>query len=390
MFPNHAGFYHAGSKYTWECNTHGFFTFKIYVGAYLRPLSPYTDDTITQMKLFSRLTLSLAILLISAVCGGNAFAQDGSTAYNYLNVTQSSRIYALGGVNITAVEDELSVTDQNPALLGPEMSNQILVDYMRYMGGSNFAGVRYAHSATERGAWSAGIRYFGYGKMTEADEFGNITGSFSPKDVNFSGSFSYDITDRLRGGIALKMLYNSYEAYSAFAIGVDLGINYYNPDSEWSASAVVANLGGQLKRFNETHDRLPIDIRLGVAKMFSNIPIRFSVTAWNLTKWHLPYYKTGDGTQPLEEKDSFMSNLFRHLVFGVDFIPNERFYVALGYNYKTRTDMSTYQRSFFSGFSLGAGMNLRRFSFGLAFAQPHSGATTLMLNLNMNLNELLN
>lgn len=332
--------------------------------------------------------------VLAIVCAGSAAqhanAQDGSTAYNYLNITQSSRIYALGGVNITAVEDELSVTDQNPALLGPEMSGQILIDYMRYMGGSNFAGIRYAHSATERGAWSAGIRYFGYGNLTASDEFGNITGTFSPKDVNFSGAFSYDITDRLRGGITLKMLYSSYEAYSALAVGVDLGINYYDPDRELSLSAVVANLGGQLKRFNETHDRLPVDVRLGIAKMFSTIPIRFSITAWNLTKWHLPYWKTGDGTAPMERKDAFMSNLFRHLVFGVDFIPNERFYVALGYNYKTRTDMSTYQRSLLSGFSLGAGMNMRRFNVGIAFAQPHSGATTLMLNMNLNIFELLN
>lgn len=340
--------------------------------------------------LFKSRYIVVTLCCIAACFGGRIVAQDGSTAYNYLNITQSSRIYALGGVNITAVEDELSVADQNPALLGPEMSNQVLLDYMRYMGGSNFAGVRYAHSATERGAWSAGIRYFGYGNLTAADEFGNITGTFSPKDVNFSGAFSYDITSRLRGGIALKFLYSSYEAYSAFALGVDLGVNYYDPDHEVSLSAVVANLGGQFKRFNDTHDRLPIDVRLGISKMFAAVPIRFSITAWNLTKWHLPYWKNGDGTSIPEKQDSFMSNLFRHLVFGVDFVPNDRFYVALGYNYKTRTDMSTYQRSFLSGFSLGAGMNLRRFSFGLAFAQPHSGATTLMLNLNLNINELLN
>ena len=334
--------------------------------------------------------IAFLLCYLCYLCNSYMMAQDGSAAYNYLNVTQSSRIYALGGVNITAVEDELSVSDQNPALLGPEMSNQVLVDYMRYMGGSNFAGARYAHSATERGAWSAGIRYFGYGNLTAADEFGNITGTFSPMDVNFSGAFSYDITNRLRGGIALKMLYSSYEAYSAFAIGVDLGINYYDPDHDVSLSAVVANLGGQLKRFNDSHDRLPIDVRLGVSKMFSGVPVRFSITAWNLTKWHLPYWTTGDGTTTMEKKDKFASNLFRHLVFGVDFIPNDRFYVALGYNYKTRTDMSTYQRNFLSGFSIGAGMNVRRFSFGLAFAQPHSGATTLMLNLNLNINELLN
>ena len=330
--------------------------------------------------------------LAIATSQAHAIAQDGSTAYNYLNITSSARIYGLGGVNITAVEDELGVTDQNPALLGPEMSNQILLDYMHYMGGSNFAGVRYARAIGERGAWSAGVRYFGYGSIKATDEFGNINGTFSPTDVNFNGSFSYDITDRLRGGIALKFLYSSYESYSALAIATDLGINYYDPDTDFSASVVLANAGGQVKRFNETHDRLPFDIRLGIAKVFPGLPVRFSITAWNLTKWHLPYWESGDGTtsEAFKKKDTFSSNLFRHLVFGVDFIPSDRFFVALGYNYKTRTDMSTYSRNFLSGFSLGAGINLRRFNVGLAFAQPHSGATTLMLNLNLNLNDLMN
>ena len=336
----------------------------------------------------TRRTLAARFLIVVAI---SAAAQDGSSAYQYLNITSSSRIYGLGGVNITAVEDELSVTDQNPALLGPEMDNQIFIDYMRYLGQSNFAGARYAHAVGERGAWSAGIRYFGYGKMQGTDEFGNPTSSFSPSDVNFNGSFSYDITDRLRGGITLKLLYSSYESYSAFAVGTDLGINYYDPDHELSLSAVVANLGGQLKRFNTTYDRLPFDIRLGIAKKFGTLPIRFSITAWQLTKWHLPFYETGDGTtdEEFKVKDTFFSNLFRHLIFGVDFIPSERFYVALGYNYKSRTDMSTYKRSFVSGFSLAAGLNLRRFNVGLAIAQPHSGATTFMLNLNLNLNDIL-
>lgn len=346
---------------------------------------------ITRFRLNVRLCAAVMAILATAGITGLR-AQDGSTAYNYLNITSSSRIYGLGGVNITAVEDELSVADQNPALLGPEMDNQVLVDYMLYMGGSNFAGARYARAINDRGTWSAGIRYFGYGSITASDEFGNINGTFSPKDVNFNGAFSYDITDRLRGGIALKFLYSSYEAYSALAIATDLGLNYYDPDSEFSASVVLANAGGQVKRFNDTHDRLPFDIRLGIAKIFQGLPIRFSITAWNLTKWHLPYLETGDGTttEPFKEKDSFGSNLFRHLVFGVDFIPSDRFFIALGYNYKTRTDMSTYSRSFLSGFSLGAGLNLRRFNVGLAFAQPHSGATTLMLNLNLNINDILN
>lgn len=318
-------------------------------------------------------------------------AQDGSSAYNYLNVTSSARIYGLGGVNITAVEDDLGVADQNPALLGWEMDNQVILDYMHYLGESNFAGAKYARAIGERGAWAAGLRYFGYGKMKATDETGVVTGTFSPCDVNFNGTFSYDITDCLRGGINLKFLYSSYEAYSALAIAADLGINYFDPDNDVSLSAVLANVGGQVKRFHESYNRLPIDLRLGIAKVFQGLPIRFSITAWNLFKWKLPYYETGDGSssEQFKEKENFTSNLFRHLIFGVDFIPSERFFVALGYNYKTRTDMSTYSRSFLSGFSLAAGLNLRRFNVAIAFAQPHSGATTLMLNLNLNINDII-
>ena len=333
----------------------------------------------------------LYIIAVLLLCAAGMRAQDGSTAYNFLNVTSSAKIYGLGGVNISLVDDDITVIDQNPALLGPEMSNMVALNYMRYIGGSNFAGLRYGHSAGEHGAWAALIQYFGYGSMKETLPDGSIVGSFSPKDVSFGGSYSHDITDRLRGGIDMKLLYSGYADYTAFAIATDLGINYYDPDRDMSLSLVVANLGGQVKRFNDTYDRLPFDVRLGWSQALGSLPLRLSVTAWNLTKWHLPYVDAGDGSDSSqwETKDKFMSNLFRHLVFGIDLISSPNYYISLGYNYKTRTDMSTYTRSFISGFSLGAGLKVSNFGLGLAFAQPDNGATTLMFNISYNLNEIL-
>lgn len=318
-------------------------------------------------------------------------AQDGSNAYNFLNITSSSKIYGLGGVNISLVDDDLSTVDQNPALLGPEMSGQALLSYMHYVGGSNFAGLRYARAAGDRAAWSASIRYFGYGSITEALPDGSIVGSFSPKDIAFGASFSHAITERLRGGIELRMIHSSYAEYSALALSSDLGINYFDDERDLSLSFVAANLGGQIKRFDQAYDRLPFDLRLGWSQSFGTFPIRFSVTAWNLTKWSLPFVETGDGSTDGEPqvKDSFKSNLFRHLVFGADLISSENFYIGLGYNYKTRTDMATYSRNMLSGFSLAAGISVRSFRIGLALAQPHTGATTFMLNLNCNLSELI-
>lgn len=332
-------------------------------------------------------------VIVALICSSFALAaQEGNTAYNFLNVTSSSKIYSLGGVNISLVDDDINVIDQNPALLGPELSGNVSFNYMHYLGTSNFAGLRYAHSAGDHAAWAASIQYFGYGSMKETLADGSIIGSFSPNDVSFGFTYSHDITDRLRGGIDVKMLYSGYADYTAFALATNLGVNYYNPERDQSFSLVVANLGGQIKRFNEAYDRLPFDIRLGWSQTFGSFPFRFSVTAWNLTKWHLPYIETGDGTSTDEpvKKDKFMSNLFRHLVFGADLITNPNYYISIGYNYKTRTDMSTYSRSLLSGFSLGGGLKLNNVGISVALSQPHSGGTTLMFNLSYNLNDLIN
>ena len=336
-----------------------------------------------------KLCIRLIIILTACAAALAANAQDGSTAYNFLNITSSSKIYGLGGVNISLVDDDLPTSDGNPALLAPEMHNQIAVNYMHYIGGSNFAGLRYARAAGQRGAWSADVRYFGYGSFKETLPDGSLIGDFSPTDVAIGATYSHDLFGLWRGGVTVRGLLSSYADYSAFALCTDLGVNYYDSERDLSLSLVVANLGGQVKRFNDRHERMPIDVRLGWSKSFGHFPVRFSITAWNLTKWHLPYMETGDGTADPVLKDTFKSNLFRHLVFGADLIASPNYYLGIGYNYKTRTDMSTYSRSFLSGFSLCGGFNVRSFSVGAAFAQPHTGATTFMLNITCNISELL-
>ncbi len=317
-------------------------------------------------------------------------AGDGSTAYNFLNLPASSHVYGLGGVNTSLIDYDIASIEQNPALLGPELSNQLSLSYMRYIGDCNFASATYGHSAGEHGAWAASIRYFGYGEMKAADETGAITGTFSPRDISVSATYSHDINDCLRGGISIKAIHSSYEIYSATAIAADLGVNYYDIESDLSLSAVVTNLGGQVKRFNDHSDKLPVDIRLGMTKGLGETPFRLSLTAWHLPKWHLPYTDPGDGSGQTEEKvkDTFATNLMRHLVIGLEYLPSDNFYAGIGYNYKTRTDMSTYKRSFLSGFSACAGFNVSRFSIGAAIASPHNGAMTFMLNITASLSSL--
>lgn len=319
-------------------------------------------------------------------------AQDGTSAYNFLNVTPSSHVYGLGGHNITLIDDDINLVEQNPALLGPEIEKQVGVNYMRYLGSSNFMGARFGNGIGEHSAWALGIQYFGYGSMTETDVEGNAIGTFNASDIAFSGSYSHDITDRWRGGITMKVISSKYADFSALAICADLGVNYYDPDKDMSVSLVAKSLGAQVKKFNESYDKLPWDVQLGWSQTLESAPIRLSVTATDLTKWKLPYYTREDNTSTtsaLVKKDGFGSTLFRHLTFAAELVPSDKFYIGLGYSYKTRTDMSTYARNMLSGFSLAAGIKSSTFGVGVALAQPHVGGTTFMMNLTMSLASLM-
>lgn len=343
------------------------------------------------LNLMKRTHLLTLIMLAIPGTALTLRAENTSDGYNFLNIPTSSHVFALGGNNIAIIDDDVTLADQNPALIGPELEKQVAVNYMYYMSSGNFAGVRFGTGAGEHSAWAIGLRYLNYGKFDGYDEFGTPTGTFTPSDLVVEGTYSRDISDRWRGGANFKMAYSSYEQYSAFALAVDLGVNYYDDEHDLSFSAVLKNMGGQVKRFHERHVRVPFDIQLGYMQGIGSSPFQISVTANHLTRWKVPFYEyKDDGSDELvHEKNGFISNFFRHLIFGLQYEPSEKFYAAIAYNYKTHSDMSAFKSSFFSGFSLGAGFKTRGFSVGASYAMPHKSCSSLMLNISCSIGELM-
>lgn len=333
--------------------------------------------------------LSILVLLLS-YCPFTTSAQGGTEPYSFLNIPSSARAYAMGGANFSFLDSsDPALAMQNPALLGAESDKTVSLSYMHYMGSSNFASALFSKSTGIHGAWAAGLRYLNYGSFEGADIDGSPTGSFTPQDIVASGIYTHDITERLRGGVSLRFVYSTYESYTAIALAADLGINYYDEEHDTSLSAVLRNMGGQVKRFDSRYQRLPFNICLGWSQGIGRTPLTLSISANNLVRWRLPYYDRDEESETIELKQNFVSNLFRHLIFALDVSPSAHFHATLAYNYKTRTDMATYHRNFLSGFSIGAGFNVKSFAVDAAFAQPHRGAASLMLTLSCNLNELL-
>lgn len=292
-------------------------------------------------------------------------AQDSRTGYNFLRLPVSAHAAALGGDNISIIEDDESMIFNNPALLSSVSDKTINLNYMNYMSGANTASASFSRIIKERASVAASAQFIDYGKMKETDENNIQTGEFSAKDISIAGYFSYMLTDRLAGGITAKFITSYIGDYNSIAMGVDLGLNYYDPEKEWSVSLVAKNLGGQMKAYDDQYDRMPIDIQLGASKRFAHMPFRISATLVDLN--HLDY------------------KFINHLVAGVDIIISPTIWVGAGYNFRRANEMKITETdgesSHGAGLSFGAGINLERFKLNLAYGKYHVSSSSILINL---------
>ena len=257
--------------------------------------------------------------------------------YGFLEIPVSTRSAALGGSAISVVEPELSLIDQNPALLCQQMSGQVSLSYINYVSDINLGYASYA-GKFGHGAWAGSVRYVDYGEFIRTDINGNTAGTFSAKDIAVSGSVGYPVNDRLNIGGTFRFIYSGYESYSAIALGVDFALNYYDEEQGRSLSFVASNLGGQVKRLYDRYQGLPTQIAVGFSKEVEHLPICVSVTAQRLLDWDIDFVK--------------------HIVLGAEWIVSENFYIAAGYNFRN--------------FSAGTGFNYRNWKFQLAYARYNS------------------
>lgn len=322
-----------------------------------------------------RQRLGAYLIILAYLCPLAAQAQESTSVFNFLSLPNSAHATALGGRNISLIEDDASLTFQNPSLLSSVSNNTLSLDFLTYMKGCNAGGASYARVAGERGTWGVNAQFVSYGSMTETLERGEIIGDMSALDFAFSGLYSYNLSDRWAAGASGKLIYSKYASYSSFAMAVDLGLNYYDEGHDFSFSVVASNLGGQIKAFGEEHERLPYDLQLGFTKRIAHAPLRISVTMVDINRWSSKYYYSGDG------KPSFGRKLMNHFNVGLDIIPVQMVYVAVGYNFRRAYEMKAAGSSHAAGLTLGAGLNIKKFKLGVAYAKYHVSAPSLSLSI---------
>jgi len=323
------------------------------------------------MKREEKIALCIAIAGIPIF----ATAQTGTTSYEFLNVPIGTHVAALGGQNVSAIEDDITFVFTNPALLSNVSNNTLNFNFLSYFSESNKLSASFAHQLGERGTWSVGAQMLSYGEMTETNADFQETGSFSATDIGIQGGYAYLLNEHWSGGVQGKILMQNYGDYNSVALAVDLGVDYYDEERGFSFGLVAQNLGGEVDALYEKSQKLPFNLVMGFSKDFANAPIRISVTLSDLTHWNKSYFQVVD-----DKELSGGRLLTNHLSLGVDVFPSAQTWIALGYNFRRSYEMKVANKSHWAGLSIGGGLALKRFKVGVAYAKYHLSSSSFLAN----------
>lgn len=325
----------------------------------------------------------------------NSFGQiGGESTYQFLSLSNSARVAALGGIQV-AIQDstDLGLPFFNPALLRSSMNNHLIFSYINYISDINYGYASYAHSLGKYGTLAGGVHYINYGNFTEADEDGNITGShFSAGEYSLNIIWS-NYYRHIWYGVTLKPVYSVFESYRSLGIAGDAGIAWTSKNNLTTLGMVARNFGTQITTYYESGERepIPFDLMAGISRKLAHAPVTFCLTAHHLNHWVLakPEEDQEENTSDpfLPPAESLGKQAMRHLLAGLEVYPSKHFTLRAGYNYQLRQELKVEQKLSTVGFSLGFGINVKRFRLDYSNVRYHVAGTSNLLSLTVNLNQ---
>ncbi len=322
------------------------------------------------------LTIALASLLFGA---STIQAQSLESSFQFLKLPVSAHSSSLGGHVVSVFDQDPVLFISNPAVLSAVGSRMLGLNAMTWFSGTTIAGAQFCDSFDERSRYAFNARYVNYGRMDQTTPDGTVTGTFTAKDIAVGASWAYMLTDYLSGGVTGNFITSRYGSMSSVAIGVDLGLIYDNGNG-LTAGLAATNLGGQIKAFENTFQKLPFDLCAGITWKPEHAPLRFTVSLDNLTRWDAGqfYFQEDDDT-------GFGEILKRHLSLGADFNLTERFYVAMGCNLRNRAELSEKGNKGFTGFTIGTGIRIGKIMFDLSYGKYQVSESSLICNFAFNI-----
>lgn len=356
-----------------------------------------------QMRQFIRSTRNT--LLIAGIMLGGTCAQaqitGGQFAFEFLRLSNSPHVSALGGISVANPDNDISLAVQNPSLMRAGLHNQLQLNYNGLYAGISSSNLNYGyHSQKINTSFVFGLQYLNYGTFKQTTVGGVEEGTFKSSDYALSLGASRSYGEHWRYGANVKFAHSALYTERASAAMMDVGINYYDTASMWCIGAVAKNMGVMLDRYTEAApaEPIPFDLQLGISKKLRHTPLRLFTTIHHLYEWDIRYDNPDDiatntlisstDTTNQKTKSHFADKLFRHFIFGAELTLGNRIIITGSYNVLRRRELALQTVQGIAGFSFGAAINLNKFVINYGRSYYHIAGPYNEIGLTMRMNKL--
>lgn len=338
---------------------------------------------------------TVSCVLLMCICSFS-YAQNhffGRNSFPFLNSMYSARSAGLGSDLITISDNDIGLTNANPALLSEKHVRELQINQALTPAGGQLGMVSYGLNS-KLGVFSPVIRFQNYGGFQGTDEFGNETNKFSAIDYTIGVNYGKQLGKVLRIGFGLHLIGSHLENYSSLGVCGIFGANYKHQTKDFSASFVVKNIGYQLISYTES-DRLPLpaEVQAGLSFKLKHAPFRISVLGHHLNYWKILYDDpslqpsidglTGD-TIPVQ-RPGFGQNLASHFSYALELLASDNIHFRTGFDYMRRSQMKLLDRPGLSGFSFGIGIKVKKIKIDYGILLVSKAGQNHFIGLSTNL-----
>ncbi|WP_158281539.1 type IX secretion system protein PorQ [Sediminitomix flava] len=317
------------------------------------------------------------------------FAQNGGQhSFEFVQMPFDAKVASLGGVNVSAYNEDVSMFLYNPSLLTSQEHQQLAFSYIDYFT-STGSQVVYSYSLPNDFQLGFGALYLDQGTIPGYDEVGNPTGSFNASDALITLGLSHKLSF-FSMGVNLKYAQTAIEQYRSSALMFDIGGTFTHPTKDLTLGLVFSNFGFAFSNFVSEELSTPFDITAGMTFKPEKMPVRFSVTYKQFNNFDIAYDDPKDDNQDNglgEQTDNtvgFADKLARHFIVGGEFVLGKVLNLRMGYNIQRRQEISHEDRRGLSGFSFGGDLKFSNWRITYANAVYHQAGATNTLTLSVN------
>jgi hypothetical protein len=324
----------------------------------------------------------------------------GDNVFEFVNLSPSARISALGGQLITVRNDDVNLAYQAPSLLNPAMHQQVSFGNHFFQSGINHGYASYGHHVKK---WEAtlhgGIQYIRYGTFDQTDEVGNVLGTFNASEYAFTMGIGKELYERLSVGANLKFVTSALESYTSNGLLADFSATFHDTARQVNFTLLFKNVGRQFSTYDGgNREPVPFEMQAGISKRLRYLPFRFSIIYRYVDRWNILYDDPNSeedtfffGDNQGNSDNDFIDNLARHFVFSGEFLfgKKDNFRLRVGYNHLQRKELTVRNLRSLAGFSMGVGLKVNRFRIDFARTVSHLGAGTTHLGISTNFKEFM-